>query len=81
MGDGGRHFEAEVEDFLLALKAYVLGPFDHAGEVAAGLDVLPDAEVAGTFFDEGVLFETILVNNFDTRATYSLVLGLQMETS
>jgi hypothetical protein len=56
LGDGGGNFETEVEDFLLALEADVFGPFDHAGEVAAGLDVLTDTEVAGAFFEEGVLF-------------------------
>ena len=57
LGDGWGYFEAEVEDLLLALETYVFGPFDHAGEVAAGLDILADAEVAGTLFDEGVLFD------------------------
>ena len=57
MRDRGGNFETEVEDLLLALKAYVFGPFYHAREVAAGLDVLADAEVAGAFFDEGVLLE------------------------
>lgn len=33
----------------------VFGPFYHAREVAAGLDVLTDTEVAGAFFDEGIL--------------------------
>ena len=55
LGDGGGHFETEVEDFSLALQANVFGPLDHAGEVAPGLDILPDAEVSGAFFDEGVL--------------------------
>ena len=53
--DSWRNFEAEVEDLALALETDVCGPFDHAREVAAGLDVLADAEVAGTFFDERVL--------------------------
>ena len=30
LGDGGRDFEAEVEDLLLPLQAHVFGPFDHA---------------------------------------------------
>ena len=55
LGDGGGHFEAKVENFLLALQAHVFGPFYHARKVAAGLDVLADAEVAGTFFNERVL--------------------------
>lgn len=44
-----------MQDLALALEAHVLGPFHHAREIAAGLDVLTNAEVAGTFFDEGVL--------------------------
>jgi len=53
--DGRGDFETQVEDFLLALQADVFGPFYHAREVAAGLDVLAYAEVAGALFDEGVL--------------------------
>ena len=55
LGDCRGYFQAEVEDFLLALETDVFGPFDHAREVAAGLDVLTDAKVAGAFFDKGVL--------------------------
>lgn len=55
LGDGGRDFEAEIEDLTLALEAYVFGPLYHARQVAAWLDVLSNAEVAGAFFDEGVL--------------------------
>ena len=55
LSDRGRDFETEMEDFALALETHVFGPFYHAREVAAGLDVLPDAEIAGTFFEEGVL--------------------------
>ena len=45
LGDGGRDFETEVEDLLLALQSDVLGPFHHAREVAFRLNVLADAEV------------------------------------
>ena len=55
MSDRGWDFEAQVQDLALPLEADVFGPFDHAGEVAAGLDILSDTEVAGAFFDEGVL--------------------------
>lgn len=55
LGDGGGDFETEVEDLLLALEADVFGPFYHAREVAAGLDVLTDTEVAWALFDERVL--------------------------
>ena len=53
--DAGRDFEAEVEDLLLALEADILGPPDHAREVASGLDVLANAEVARALLDERVL--------------------------
>lgn len=55
LGDGRWNFEAQIEDLALALEAHVFRPFDHAREVAAGLDVLPDAEIAGAFLDEGIL--------------------------
>ena len=55
LGDSGGDFKTEVEDFLLALQADVFGPFYHAREVAAGLDVLTNTEVAWAFFDERVL--------------------------
>ena len=48
-------FEAEVEDLLLALQTDVLGPAHHARQVALGLDVLADTEVAGFTLDERVL--------------------------
>jgi hypothetical protein len=47
--------QAEVEDLLLALKTDILGPSDHAREVAFGLDVLADTEVTGALLDERVL--------------------------
>jgi hypothetical protein len=55
LGDGGGHFEAKIQYLLLALETDVFGPFDHAREVAAWLDVLADTEVAGAFLEEGVL--------------------------
>jgi len=59
LGDGGRDFEAEVEDLLLALEANVFGPSHHTREVAARLYVLPDAEVARPFLDQRVLHSAI----------------------
>lgn len=59
LGDGGRDFEAEVEDLLLALEADVFGPSHHTREVAAGLYVLPDTEVARPFLDQRVLYSYI----------------------
>lgn len=55
LGQGRRNLETDLEDLLLALEADVLGPLDHAGDVALGLDVLADTEVAGALLDEGVL--------------------------
>ena len=50
-----RDLQAHLKDLLLALEADVLGPLDHAGDIALGLDVLADTEVAGALLDEGVL--------------------------
>ena len=38
--DSRRDLEALVEDDLLALKADIFRPFDEAGQVSLGLDVL-----------------------------------------
>lgn len=56
MGDERRrNLQAHIEDLLLALKADVGWPADHAAEVALGLDILADAIVAGPLLDERVL--------------------------
>lgn len=55
LGDRRRHLQAHVEDLLLALEADILGPLDHARQVALGLDGLADAEVPGPLLDERVL--------------------------
>jgi hypothetical protein len=44
-----------IQRTLLALKSDVLGPFYHAREVALGLDVLADTEVARALLDQRVL--------------------------
>lgn len=54
--DRRRDFETQVQDFLLPLQAYVFGPFHHAREIASRLDVLANAKVARSLFDEWVLF-------------------------
>jgi len=53
--NGGRDLETDVQDLLLALKADVFGPLDETGQVALGLDVLADTEVARTLLNERVL--------------------------
>lgn len=55
LGDRRGDLETHVQDLLLALKTDILGPLDHAGQVATGLDVLADAEVAGLTLDKRVL--------------------------
>lgn len=55
LGDRWGDLEAEVQDLLLALKANILGPLDEAGQVALGLDILADTEVAGTLLEKRVL--------------------------
>lgn len=55
LGNRRGDFEAHVEDLLLALETDILGPLHHAGDIALGLDVLTDTEVAGALLDEGVL--------------------------
>ena len=55
LGNRRRDLEAHVQDLLLALKADVLGPLDEAGEVALGLDILADTEVAAARLEERVL--------------------------
>ena len=55
LGDRWRHLEAHVQDLLLALQAHILGPLDEAREVALGLDVLADTEVAGAPLGQRVL--------------------------
>jgi hypothetical protein len=55
LGNGRGDLQAHVEDLALALQADILGPADHARQVALGLDVLADAIVAGAALDEGVL--------------------------
>jgi len=55
LGNRRGDLEAEVQDLTLALKANILGPAHHAREVALGLDVLADTEVARALLDERVL--------------------------
>ena len=55
LGDRRWDLEAHVQDLLLALEADILGPFHHAREVAAGLDILANAKVAAAFLNERVL--------------------------
>jgi hypothetical protein len=55
LGNRRGDLQAHVEDLLLALEADVGGPSDHAGDIALGLDVLADTEVARALLKERVL--------------------------
>lgn len=63
LGERGRNLQAHLKDLLLALEADVLGPLDHAGHVALGLDVLADTEVTGAALDERVLVHEHVSND------------------
>lgn len=63
LGDRWGHLQAHVEDLLLALETNILGPLHHAGDIALGLDVLTDTEVAGALLDERVLPSSWLAFN------------------
>jgi hypothetical protein len=49
-----RDLQPQVEDLLLTLKTDILRPPHHAAEVASGLDVLADTEVARALLEERV---------------------------
>lgn len=55
LSNGRGNLEAHVQDLLLALQTDIFGPLDEAGQVALGLDVLADTEVAGALLDERAL--------------------------
>lgn len=55
LGQRRGDLQAHLKDLLLALEADILGPLNHAGHVALGLDVLADTEVARAALDERVL--------------------------
>ena len=56
LSDSRGNLQAHLKDLLLSLEADILGPLDHAGDISLGLDVLADAEVAGSLLEKGVLW-------------------------
>ena len=72
LGNRRWNFQAEVEDLLLALKADILGPLHHTGEVSSRLDILTDAIVTAALLDEGVLIlsESIQLIWFGDERTF-----------
>ena len=63
LSDRRRDLQAEVQNLLLALQADISGPLDEARQVALGLDVLADAEVARALLEQRVLHMTRLDAN------------------
>lgn len=61
LGDRWRDLEAHVQDLALALQADVGRPSHHAREVALGLDVLTDTEVARAALDQRVLLTVSII--------------------
>ena len=55
LGNRRGDLQAHVEDLLLALKTDILGPLDEAREVALGLNILTNTEVARALLDKRVL--------------------------
>ena len=49
-----RHFQPLIENSPLPLQPDVAGPFDKAGEVPLGLDVLSKAKILGPLLKQGV---------------------------
>jgi len=52
--DRRRDLETLVKDGPLPLEDDVFGPSDEAGQIAFGLDVLPDPEILGPFLEERI---------------------------
>ena len=59
LGERRRNLQTQLKDLLLALKTDVLGPLDHAGDIALGLDVLANTEVTGALLEERVLQKSV----------------------
>jgi hypothetical protein len=55
LGNRRRNLQTHAQNFLLALEADILRPLNHARQVALGLDILANAEVAGPLLKERVL--------------------------
>lgn len=54
MGNGGGNFDSGQKNPFLSLEGDIFGPLDESSEVAAGLNVVADAEVAGPLFEKRV---------------------------
>lgn len=62
LGDRRRNLQAHLQNLLLALETDILGPLDEARQVALGLDVLADAEVAWPLLDQRVLRRIVSIS-------------------
>jgi len=70
------NLQAHLKDLLLSLEADILGPLDHARDISLGLDVLADAEVAGSLLEKGVLGGLLASLTLRERGGSDLLAGL-----
>jgi hypothetical protein len=70
------NLQAHLKDLLLALEADILGPLNHARDISLGLDVLADAEVAGSLLEKGVLGGLLASLTLRERGGSDLLAGL-----
>ena len=61
-----RYFQQLIENSPLLLQPDIAGPFDKAGEVPLGLDVLSNAKIIGPLLEQGLT--TFLASCFFTMA-------------
>lgn len=65
--NGRRHFESMREESLLPLQPVVAGPFNKAGEVPSGLDVLFSSKILRPFLKHGTYHLLDLLPLHDSR--------------
>jgi hypothetical protein len=70
------NLQAHLKDLLLSLEANILGPLNHATDISLGLDVLADAEVAGSLLEKGVLGGLLASLTLRERGGSDLLAGL-----
>lgn len=70
------NLEAHLKDLLLSLETNILGPLDHARDISLGLDVLADAEVAGSLLEKRVLGGLLASLTLRERGGSDLLAGL-----
>jgi len=76
LGESRGNLQAHLKDLLLSLEADILGPLNHATDISLGLDVLADAEVAGSLLEKGVLGGLLASLTLRERGGSDLLAGL-----